>query len=575
MSFERISDKTPIQQSPTQSDAAEQPAAKHESGPAEGASTVTPPRDGMDRGGRRTALGAVKPTRTTSPALTAPKGVSPLKGSPRTAASDISDGEFKAKFGRSWTTYKKTYVEASAEDRAVLKKVMAGPNRRQAFASFKQLKGLQAQTSSAGAGKLPDSVIRTLTVGIGVPRASSQNGREGVIGASQASQAAQAYASMDASDRAAFDRLLAKAGRGRGGAVQKGADPEAERGLLLKALAARRGRVKSSASARSRAGAMKTISAFAGEIRGMNRDTLVRKTTLLDLDETRNDSRFDPKELEKRGRMGVQRWHDSDKTNDGLFQRYVMSCGPAATEMILAERDPIHAFNVHRDGIGSATTRSTAGEYQKRLMKKYAAHFQARLAVYNYERSKNNLDALVTAGKVTIAERDACLLHLAGRGPDNADAKAGLAALRKRSHGFPSAGRVKEMRENDPTGQRIGVTDQQLKLMLKQIDQQTGVNYDMLKVLPNRNAVPQAAVDRVAKDLGDGVDVVFSTKTHFWSMSAVKGSKPDREFLVHDTWTGKTMWVKEGQVKSGAFIKKFWSGHSDATDGVEYFFPKK
>jgi hypothetical protein len=48
-------------------------------------------------------------------------------------------------------------------------------------------------------------------------------------------------------------------------------------------------------------------------------------------------------------------------------------------------------------------------------------------------------------------------------------------------------------------------------------------------------------------------------------MSSVKGDAPDRRFLVHDTWSGRTGWVPESQLVDGSFAKGFLGAGKTST----------
>ena len=74
--------------------------------------------------------------------------------------------------------------------------------------------------------------------------------------------------------------------------------------------------------------------------------------------------------------------------------------------------------------------------------------------------------------------------------------------------------------------------------------------------------------------LKQGIDVPFgiSEPGHWMLLSAVKGKKPRRQFLVSDPDGGKTDWVKERDFRSGAFAdKQFHLSEADDRPFVDSF----
>ncbi len=554
--------------------------------PAPAPAPVQAPTDGMESAPPATHAPAAPPTSPAPPPPPASQGAAAARaagtGAPRGPAADDLTPRFEKAFGRHAAHYREVYDKASPEDRAALLRCMDGPNRWNAFATYEKLKGLQGQLATQGK-TLPDDVVRSLTLGVGVPRTAAQNGREGLMGPSQAMQAARAYASLKPEDKARFDDLMAKAGQDQAGTPALGADANAERALLLKALAARRNEV-ASPDAATRKRALDTVETFAKDIRGSERGQLIRQTTLLDVDEKRNESTFDPRELEKQ-QKGAPRWHDAAKDNDGIFQKYTMGCVPTSTMVIKGERDPVFALRVHKDLISSATPHSTSGAYEKRVLDRDAGWSQARLAVYNYNRAEKTLDAMAgdaklgAADKPTVAERAAVLAYLENAGgaaardkpPAGSDAAKGLEKLRRYAGRFPTDGQVADMRSNHVTdASPPGLDYDQVTDVLNAESATTGVTYE-------RTGATAADYDRAERNLKQGVDVLFVVEWkggdggHAMALVDVKGSAPDRQFLVHDPWTGATKWCQESKMKDGTFTRAF--GHHDCD--VTAFYPVK
>ncbi len=166
---------------------------------------------------------------------------------------------------------------------------------------------LRARASRAYVGmgdvraELPDPVARALLRGVGEP-AGSAPGSEGLFGAETAELAAQVYAHLPEDVRGELDGLLARVGAEA---------PDTERALLLEAVTARWQDIRAGRTDLSE------VTAFADAIRGLDREALVRGTTVLDVD------------------GGV-----------GLLQRDPRACTQACALVIRAEADPVVAWEL-------------------------------------------------------------------------------------------------------------------------------------------------------------------------------------------------------------------------------------
>jgi len=145
----------------------------------------------------------------------------------------------------------------------------------------------------------------TLASGVATPKTTSILGQEGVLGRRQAMDAARALTGIP---QPAFDRvsaLLDQAGKGPDGAVPEGANPDTERALILKAVAARSA---SLGDAGSQDQALGELEWFAGAIRGQNRDSVIQQTSAIDVDDRVNSSGANPLGLHRHQRQeGRQR----------------------------------------------------------------------------------------------------------------------------------------------------------------------------------------------------------------------------------------------------------------------------
>jgi hypothetical protein len=279
---------------------------------------------------------------------------------------------------------------------------------------------------------LPAEWAAILIRAAGTPRSTGVNGREGILSPLEAQNAALAYRALSPCERDALAELV---GRAR---VTGHADASPAQALILKALAARRASFADVDPA-ARSDALHELTRFAGGIQGLDFGNLMRNTSLLDIDETVDTQRFDPRSLEDRpGAPADRPLLTTGADNDGLFQRYEMTCGPASINRVVG----------------------------------------------------NNLGVTYTC----------CSLYR------EQDVKMGSDQAATRSPDYV-----------------------------------------------------RSHLDRIEQNLAEGIDIVLGTAypDHFWSMSSVEGEAPNRQFLVHDTWSGKTRWVDEPALIDGSFARAF------------------
>jgi hypothetical protein len=343
----------------------------------------------------------------------------------------------------------------------------------------------------------------------------------------------------------------------------------------LKALAARLVEL-GSGDAATRAKALGEVSTFAAGIRGLGFSALMQKTSLLDIDETTDTSSFDPLSLEDRpGAPADRPTSYTGKDNDGLFQRFEESCGPASIEVLLGEMDPAYALRRRSEPMG--TDPAAADDIQSQVIKQFGLTPASRVVPAAVVRLRGAMSSLEDAGRLSQDQAQQVSQYLLGS-PDAAKGPlvdGALATIRGANGGFPDDATAREIRAYVPpdpskTYNNIGF-DNVTKLLNKTIGNEMGVNYSLHSLYDQGVGVGSDAaagkspayvrsnLDGLQKNLADGVDVVFGTSypDHFWSMSNVRGDAPDRQFLVHDTWSGKTGWVGESQLADGTFAKAF------------------
>jgi hypothetical protein len=458
--------------------------------------------------------------------------------------------------------------EALQRELSLLNNALASPNADRAVAAYDKLLGISKESKQAGERLTPE-LRESLVMGVANSRTSDATGVEGILGVRQAEEAARALVGMPQAHYDQTKALLEKAGTGKDGLPVPRSDAGAERALILKAVAARGDRLKESwtDSAAKWLGltkeseadrTMKEIQGFAEDVRGLNRTELIRTTTALDV-EAANTSTVDPNNLRAND--------DTAGDNDGLFQRWNDSCGPTTAQMTRAEADPIYARQLHKEGINDADPNSNSAKEQKEVLEKHGGKAVSRLGLQASAKLGGQLDAAQAAGELTGEQRTAVNKYVNNQPLSAAEqkkAEEGLAVLRKRDGGHPTAAEVDAMRANAGKSGNGMVLDKALKDITTQsthIDYKTqwvggsGVTDDTLKEFDERLTNGQDVPIRVSNSSNSG--------GHFMMISDVRGEGDDRRYLVSDPWSGKTAWLSAEELKDpskGAVDKAFGIG---------------
>lgn len=360
------------------------------------------------------------------------------------------------------------------------------------------------------------------------------------------------------------DRLLAivphlpverRAALSRAIAGLQGSGAQVARGLVLRAAAARGHRLLADERA------MGEVIAFAERLKGLGPERLRAGATVLDLDSTRNDSTFDPLVLWNRRGLIRDRVHvDGFSDNDGLFQRFTNSCGAAVLQMMLAEADPVLAFSLNEVGLTTDATDDPIATFQRELLDSVHGVALGRREAQLRSRLRNALGRQVRKGSLTPRERDALLEHALRQGPLTAEGQRALGRVRAAYEGFPddlTLARLRRQRqpEDDPG---IG-TREFAHAIARHVSPVTGTRYAQTSPpegFGRGEARPH--LDRVARALERGIDVPFGIMepAHWMLLTAVRGRKPKRSFLVTDPDGGRTAWVAERDLVSGAFADR-------------------
>jgi hypothetical protein len=450
----------------------------------------------------------------------------------------------------------------------LLNTALASPNADRAVAAYDSVLSISKESKDAAARLTPE-LRESLVLGVANSRTSDPTGVEGILGVRQAEQAARALVEMP---QDAYDQtkgLLERAGQGRDGLPVSKSDAGAERALILKAVASRADRLDGSfmdsakrffgfGDSTESAKAMKEIQGFADDVRGMNRTELIRTTTAIDV-EAANTSTVDPN--------NVTANNDTDGANDGLYQRWEDSCGPTTAQMTRAESDPVYARQLHKDGINNPSPTSATAEEQKRVLEDNGGVAVSRLGEQASGRLGGQLDRAQAAGDLTGEQRTAIDKFLNNKKlspEEQAQANAGLAAVRRRENGSPTPAEVSAMRANaGKDGDGMGLGD-----ALNDITQPaTGIDYDTKYV--GDGGLTDETLGEWDERLLNGQDVPIRVTDsgnnggHFMMVSDVRGQGDDRRYLVSDPYSGKTAWLSREELldpSKGAIDREFGIG---------------
>ncbi len=411
--------------------------------------------------------------------------------------------------------------------------------------------------SSAEAGKRLTPELREMLVrGVADPRTQDVNGREGVLGRSQATKAAVALATMPA---AQYEKISA--------ALSAASSP-AEQALILKAVAARAETFVTPANsftAGKLLDAQDQVLGFAKDIRGMPRDQLIAATTVIDVDASKNTSAINPNDLTHPG-------NDQIKNNDGLFQHLTMSCAPTTGQMMLAESEPVFALSLTKDGLGRIDSNGVVTKGQQESLD---AHGGSAIHRDDEQRVLFHRNAMIGDAKgrklMSSPEMESLWKHLNGQSMSWIEAKlaaTGLEKMRNGNSGWPSDAEVAEM-------QRLSQTPSRGTNAPRVIGDMNGVKLTETHTYGTYNAaMVYAALPRVADKLADGVDVPMGIQSenagHVVLMTDVRGSGKSQEFLISDPATGRTDWVSARELAEDpkGWMKRFDLHHQQVSGFV-------
>jgi hypothetical protein len=456
----------------------------------------------------------------------------------------------KAVLGADATEFASLGQSAHPEVREVLDLALEGPHARNAFVALKSL---------AQAG-LDPTLLAALIYGCGVRRTAAENGYPALMSLGQAVRAGAELAHLSGPAKERFSAAVSSLTEGK-----SGPDRWTATALLLKGLGARG------------AQGMPDIERLAKGLSGLSRAEQVQKTALTDVDETRDDSKFDPLSFDDTPDDRPRPVGFSEAKNDGLFQRYVQSCGPTSIEVLRGEWDPIYAFDVRQREMGEG---ETTPDLQRDILTSHNVDRRLRLQT-QFARNVKTVSGLSKDTREQLLD-----YYLVGE-KKGALVDAGITSLRAKAGGFPTDDELDILRRYDPVdfshNDAIGFTHV-LDYLNEVAGPPHGVTYelDSLYAIAGKDASArqspafvQAHLKKLAAALDEGSGVLFSTSQpdHFWTMTCTRQAGAGREFFVHDVWSGISTWVKEREIVDGSFTRYFLPGKKEAFVDL-FYLPK-
>ena len=264
-------------------------------------------------------------------------------------------------------------------------------------------------------------------------------------------------------------------------------------------------------------------------------------------------------------------------TTTACFSASPPPVGPTVLQMVMAEADPVIAFAITERGRASPSAHDATAQFQRRVLEEFGGVGIPRVESFLASRLKNGLGRLVRSGEVTAGQRDALVQYATARGPLDARATVALEKLRQRYEGFPADGELKQVRNAVIPARDAGLgTVEFQKMFEKYASALTGMNYRQTEPADGfgRNQ-SKKHLDSVEQALKRGADVPFGVcePGHWMLMTDSRKVAGGREFLVADPDGGRTAWVKEKDLVSGAFAEKqFHLNRPDERPYIDSFF---
>lgn len=437
--------------------------------------------------------------------------------------------------------------EALVREMELVSHALSSPNPERALGAYGEIQRI-IEEDPENAARLNTEVIEMMVNGVANRRTDSDRGQEGILGVTQVRDAARGLLNMSDDQYASTLATLRQAGQDQDGNPVEGADAGAEQALLLKAVGARRDRLQGHwydplsrmlGNTPESDTALAEITTFAGDIRGTQRDELIRTTTLQDLDDE-NTSDFDPD--------NPLDHTDTRVNNDGLYQRFDMSCAPTSSQILRGEADPIFARQLHLDGgVTNPNSHSQSADQQRAQLENNGGVAVSRLgqaATTHYNATAGELEM---NGTITTDERTALDRMMAGQQlseDEQAAADRALEQVRAAGEDHPTDEEILAMQENHG---KVGAGMMYDTALNNVTSDATHMQYGW------QGQLSAPDLDGIDQRLLDGEDVPFqidwANGAHAMSITDVRyNADGTRMYLVSDPWEGDTNWVSQADL---------------------------
>jgi hypothetical protein len=427
-----------------------------------------------------------------------------------------------------------------------LKTLWNSPNKGAAISTDYELGKLKL-TQTGGLSRITPEMQQALSDGVATARSSDgDRGQKGILGKDQAVDAGKTLIGMDQGSYDQLKGLLDNAGKDASGNLKPGADPAAEKALILKAVAARKDQLTDPAKADD---AMKEIDAFAKDIRGQNRKDLINSTTVIDIDGAKND--------------------------DGIKQGMDNTCAPTVGQMTRAETDPVYARQLNKQGIDGNDPNSQTVKDENWVF----THTADQTDNPHLPVAKGSLDGQKTVDDTLTASLNQQIAYnkyqanpqgIPPPTPNVFFDKNETMALSNYVHGkdlSPAEAKALDSAKAKIGQQNPQLTPEFLDKLATTAKSEDGSSEQSALALTGNQGLNQHAVgdskgdvDSALKSIrerlsgGNAVPIsVAYPKSNTGHAMMISDYRSDKGYLVSDPYSGKTAWVPESQIKDGSW----------------------
>ena len=394
----------------------------------------------------------------------------------------------------------------------------ANPERaKQALAELTKLR----EKDAASRARLTLGLVDLLVWGVAEARdESSDVGGEGIIGIEHAVNAAEALLAMPLP--AYLDVVINLSLTGGKAKSKEYEQRRVESVLILKAVAARKEAFKKNAK---KAG--EQIGDFADEIRGEDTEALIASTSTRDIG-----------------------------GDDGLQQKFTMSCGPTSIQIVMGEADPVFALEVSDEAKHDLDYDSDVGRMQAKLLGKAAA---PRALEPRWKAFKAYLNGS-TIPPADLPKWQSMFKWLGGRGHTPAKRDEGIALAEAAGFTRDELRAFKKYFVGLETEPGLQVGEFQTAVAQSKLSAVTNAKYPLHQFA--KGAVKDTDLEDIYKGLFRGRDILVGViwnggGGHYMVLTDVRGDAGDavtvREFLLSDPWEGDSQWITGADLKAGKF----------------------